>query len=155
MSSLKQKATTGLKWSAVERLATQAVQLLVMLLLARQLGPQAFGLVGMLAVFIAVSQVFVDSGMTSALIRKLDRTEADFSTTFYFNIVVAVICYAILYLTAPSIARFYQQPELIELTRVLGLVVMVNAFAVIQKAKLTIVMDFKTQAKASLLSVLL
>lgn len=67
MSSLKQKATTGLKWSAVERLATQAVQLLVMLLLARQLGPQAFGLVGMLAVFIAVSQVFVDSGMTSAV----------------------------------------------------------------------------------------
>lgn len=155
MSSLKQKATTGLKWSAIERLATQAVQLLVMLLLARQLGPQAFGLVGMLAVFIAISQVFVDSGMTSALIRKLDRTEADFSTAFYFNIVVAAICYAILYLTAPSIARFYQQPELIELARVLGLVIMANAFAVIQKAKLTIVMDFKTQAKASLLSVLL
>ncbi|KGK10161.1 lipopolysaccharide biosynthesis protein [Vibrio navarrensis] len=155
MSSLKQKATTGLKWSAIERLATQAVQLLVMLLLARQLGPQAFGLVGMLAVFIAISQVFVDSGMTSALIRKLDRTEADFSTAFYFNIVIAVICYALLYLTAPSIARFYQQPELIELARVLGLVIMVNAFAVIQKAKLTIVMDFKTQAKASLLSVLL
>ncbi|MGY5651347.1 lipopolysaccharide biosynthesis protein [Vibrio cincinnatiensis] len=155
MSSLKQKATTGLKWSAIERLATQAVQLLVMLLLARQLGPQAFGLVGMLAVFIAISQVFVDSGMTSALIRKLDRTEADFSTAFYFNIVVAAICYAILYLTAPSIAGFYQQPELTELARVLGLVIIVNAFAVIQKAKLTIVMDFKTQAKASLLSVLL
>lgn len=155
MSSLKQKATTGLKWSAIERLATQAVQLLVMLLLARQLGPQAFGLVGMLAVFIAISQVFVDSGMTSALIRKLDRTEADFSTAFYFNIVVAIICYALLYLTAPSIARFYQQPELIELARVLGLVVIINALAVIQKAKLTIVMDFKTQAKASLVSVLL
>ncbi|NAW68161.1 oligosaccharide flippase family protein [Vibrio sp. V30_P3S12P165] len=155
MSSLKQKATAGLKWSAIERLATQAVQLLVMLLLARQLGPQAFGLVGMLAVFIAISQVFVDSGMTSALIRKLDRTEEDFSTAFYFNIVVAIICYMLLYLTAPSIARFYQQPELIELARVLGLVIMVNAFAVIQKAKLTIVMDFKTQAKASLLSVLL
>ena len=155
MSSLKQKATTGLKWSAIERLATQAVQLLVMLLLARQLGPQAFGLVGMLAVFIAISQVFVDSGMTSALIRKLDRTEEDFSTAFYFNIVVAIICYTLLYQTAPSIARFYQQPELIELARVLGLVIMINAFAVIQKAKLTIVMDFKTQAKASLLSVLL
>lgn len=94
-SNLKQKTTSGLKWSAIERLATQAIQLVVMLVLARMLGPQAFGLIGMLAIFIAVSQVFVDSGLSSALIRKLDRTELDYSTAFYFNIAIAL--FAILF----------------------------------------------------------
>ncbi|WP_265524943.1 oligosaccharide flippase family protein, partial [Providencia rustigianii] len=146
---------SGLKWSAIERLATQVVQLAVMLVLARMLGPQAFGLIGMLAVFIAVSQVFVDSGLSSALIRKLDRTEEDYSTAFYFNIVIALICYAILYFSAPYIADFYKQPELTSLTRVLSLVVIINALAIIQRTKLSINMDFKTQAKASLAAVII
>ncbi|MCE4935499.1 lipopolysaccharide biosynthesis protein [Aliivibrio fischeri] len=153
MPSLRQKTTDSLKWSAIERLVTQMVQFAVMLFLARLLGPDAFGLIGMLTVFIAISQVFVDSGMTSALIRKLDRTEQDFSTAFYFNIIVALLCYLLLYLLAPSIAHFYGQLELTSLTRVLAIVVIVNGFCVIQRAKLTIRMDFKTQAKASLLSV--
>ncbi len=145
--------SNGLKWSAIERLTTQAVQLLVMLYLARLLGPNAFGLVGMLAVFIAISQVFVDSGFSSALIRNTERKEVDFSTTFYFNIVISVCCYALLFLSAPYIAAFFEEPELRWLTRVLGIVVIINSFAVVQRAKLTINMDFKIQAKASLLSV--
>ncbi|EMC2742557.1 oligosaccharide flippase family protein [Providencia rettgeri] len=154
-NNLKQKATSGLKWSAIERLATQVVQLAVMLVLARMLGPHAFGLIGMLAVFIAVSQVFVDSGLSSALIRKQDRTEEDYSTAFYFNIVIAFICYAILYFSAPYITDFYKQPELTSLTRVLSLVVIINALAIIQRTKLSINMDFKTQAKASLAAVII
>ncbi|EOD8960495.1 lipopolysaccharide biosynthesis protein, partial [Providencia stuartii] len=152
-SNLKQKTTSGLKWSAIERLATQAIQLVVMLVLARMLGPQAFGLIGMLAIFIAVSQVFVDSGLSSALIRKLDRTELDYSTAFYFNIAIALVCYLILYISAPYIADFYKQPELTSLTRVLALVIIINALAIIQRTKLSINMDFKTQAKASLAAV--
>lgn len=143
----------GLKWSAIERLATQVIQLIVMLFLARLLGPNAFGLVGMLAVFIAISQAFVDSGFSSALIRYTKRSEIDFSTTFYFNIVVSVCCYVVLFFSAPYIAAFFEESQLIELTRVLGLVVIINSFAIVQRAKLTINMDFKTQAKASLLSV--
>lgn len=153
MSSITHKTTNGLKWSAIERIATQAVQLVVMLILGRMLGPKAFGLVGMLAIFIAIAQTFVDSGFSSALIRKQDRNEEDYSTTFYFNIVVAIICYSTLFAAAPYIAEFYQQPELINLTRLLGLVVITNAFAVVQRARLSVLMDFKTQAKASLLSV--
>ncbi|WP_279131741.1 lipopolysaccharide biosynthesis protein [Photobacterium phosphoreum] len=153
MSSIKQKTTNGLKWSAIERIATQAVQLIVMLILGRMLGPEAFGLVGMLAIFIAISQTFVDSGFSSALIRKQDRSEADYATTFYFNIVISLICYVLLFICAPYIADFYQQPELINLTRVLGIVVLVNAFTVVQRTRLTVAMDFKTQAKASILSV--
>lgn len=145
--------SNGLKWSAIERLATQLIQLIVMLYLARLLGPNAFGLVGMLAVFIAISQAFVDSGFSSALIRHTERTEEDFSTTFYFNIAVGFLCYAILFVAAPYVANFFDQPELISLLRVLGLTVIVNSFAIVQRAKLTIDMDFKTQAKASLISV--
>ncbi|MCG6223066.1 lipopolysaccharide biosynthesis protein [Vibrio diabolicus] len=153
MSELQSKTTAGLKWSAIERLATQAIQLIIMLVLARMLGPHAFGLIGMLAVFIAVCQVFVDSGFSSALIRKTDRTESDFSTAFYFNIAVSLVCYAALFISAPYIADFYQQPTLIDLTRVLGITVFVNSLSLVQRAKLTIEMDFKTQAKASLVSV--
>ncbi len=151
--NLKQKTTSSLKWSAIERLATQLVQLIVMLVLARILGPHAFGLIGMLAVFIAVSQVFVDSGLSSALIRKLDRSELDYSTAFYFNIGIALACYTLLYFCAPYIAHFYQKPELAPLTRVLALVVIINSFGIIQRTKLSIKMDFKTQAKASLIAV--
>lgn len=151
---MEMKSTAnGLKWGAIERLATQAIQLIVMLYLARLLGPEAFGLVGMLAVFIAISQTFVDSGFSSALIRNTDRTEKDFSTTFYFNIGVGVFCYAVLFIAAPYIATFFDQAALISLLRVLGLTVIVNSFAIVQRAKLTIDMDFKTQAKASLISV--
>ncbi|MDO7830236.1 lipopolysaccharide biosynthesis protein [Providencia alcalifaciens] len=151
--NLKQKTTSSLKWSAIERLATQLVQLIVMLVLARILGPHAFGLIGMLAVFIAVSQVFVDSGLSSALIRKLDRSELDYSTAFYFNIGIALVCYTLLYFGAPYIASFYNQPELTSLTRILALVVIINSFGIIQRTKLSIKMDFKTQAKASLIAV--
>ncbi|QXB05531.1 lipopolysaccharide biosynthesis protein [Providencia rettgeri] len=151
--NLKQKTTSSLKWSAIERLVTQFIQLIVMLVLARILGPQAFGLIGMLAVFIAVSQVFVDSGLSSALIRKLDRSELDYSTAFYFNIGIALVCYTLLYFCAPYIASFYNQPELTSLTRILALVVIINSFGIIQRTKLSIKMDFKTQAKASLIAV--
>ncbi|WP_193039069.1 lipopolysaccharide biosynthesis protein [Pseudoalteromonas nigrifaciens] len=147
--------TSALKWSAIERLATQFIQLIIMLFLARLLGPNAFGLVGMLAVFIAIAQAFVDSGFSSALIRHTERTEADFSTTFYFNIIVSLCCYFILFISAPFIADFFEQPILSELLRVLGVVVIINSFAIVQRAKLIITMNFKTQAKASLIGVVL
>lgn len=151
--NLKQKTTSGLKWSAIERLATQLVQLIIMLILARLLGPSSIGLVGMLAVFIAIAQVFVDSGFSNALIRKQDRTELDYSTAYIFNILVALACYCFLFFLAPYIASFYQQPTLIELLRVLSLVIIINSFGIIQRTQLTCNMDFKTQAKCSLISV--
>ncbi|MEQ4732336.1 lipopolysaccharide biosynthesis protein [Providencia rettgeri] len=151
--NLKQKTTSGLKWSAIEKLTTQFVQLVIMLLLARLLGPASIGLVGMLAVFIAIAQVFVDSGFSNALIRKQDRTELDYSTAFIFNIVISIICYSTLFFTAPFIADFYQQPALIELLRTLSLVIIINSFSIIQKTQFTCEMDFKTQAKCSLISV--
>lgn len=155
MTDLASKTKKGLQWSALERFLTQGIQLAITLYLARLLGPTAFGLVGMLAVFIAIANVFVDSGFTSALIRKTDRTESDLVTAFYYNIAMAGLCYFALYTSAPLVADFYQQAELQTLLRILGLVVLINAFTLIPRVKLNVVMDFKTQAKISVLSVLI
>ncbi|MGL5906301.1 MAG: lipopolysaccharide biosynthesis protein [Shewanella sp.] len=154
MSDLATKATKGLKWSALERFLTQGIQLLITLYLAKLLGPTTFGLVGMLAVFIAIANVFVDSGFTSALIRKTDRSESDFVTAFYYNIAMAAVCYLVIYFSAPFVANFYKLSELQTLLRVLGLTVLINAFTLIPRIKLNVAMDFKTQAKISVLSVL-
>lgn len=155
MTDLASKTKKGLQWSALERFLTQGIQLAITLYLARLLGPIAFGLVGMVAVFIAIANVFVDSGFTSALIRKTDRTESDLVTAFYYNIAMAGLCYLALYISAPFVADFYQQAELQTLLRVLGLAVLINAFTLIPRVKLNVAMDFKTQAKISVLSVLI
>lgn len=155
MTDLASKTKKGLQWSALERFLTQGIQLAITLYLARLLGPTAFGLVGMLAVFIAIANVFVDSGFTSALIRKTDRTESDLVTAFYYNIAMAGLCYFALYISAPWVANSYQQAELQTLLRILGLAVLINAFTLIPRVKLNVAMDFKTQAKISVLSVLI
>ncbi|HHC6523973.1 TPA: lipopolysaccharide biosynthesis protein [Vibrio parahaemolyticus] len=155
MVNLTTQTQKGLKWSAIERILTQGIQLAITLLLARILGPTAFGLVGMLAVFIAIANVFVDSGFTSALIRKTDRSESDLVTAFYYNIAMAVLCYLVLYNSAPAIAKFYQQTELQAVLRLLGVAVLINALTLIPRVKLNVAMDFKTQAKISIISVVI
>jgi len=152
MSDLSGQTKSGLKWSAIDRILTQVIQLVVMLILARLLGPSAFGLIAMLSVFISISNAFVDSGFTSALIRKTNRDNTDLVTAFYYNILIGCICYILLYLSAPFIANFYQQSELQPLLRVLGLVVLVNSFIMIPRVILSVAMDFKSQAKVSVLS---
>jgi len=148
------KTVSSLKWSAIERITTQGVQLFVTILLARMLGPEAYGLIGLLTIFIVVSQVFVDSGFSQALIRKQDSSEVDYCTCFYFNVVVSLLFYFILFCLAPFIALFFEHSELEVLTRVIGLIVIINSFSIIQKVKLTVTMDFKTLAKVSFISVL-
>lgn len=123
--------------------------------MARILTPADYGLVGMLAIFIAVSQSLIDSGFSQALIRKQDRSEIDNSTVFYFNIGVGIVLYILLFFTAPLIAKFYNEPQLIPITRIVGLSLVFNSFAVVQRALLTINLDFKTQAKASFVGAIL
>ncbi len=155
MSSLKQKATKGVLWSAIERFSAQGVQFILGIIVARLLLPADYGLIGMLAIFLAISQAFIQSGFGAALIQKQNRDELDFSTTFYFNIVVASFFYLLLYFSAPFIADFYKQPLLIPLTRVVGITLIIDSFAVVQRTKYNIELDFKTQTKASLSSILI
>lgn len=147
--SLKHKALSGTIWSMFERFSVQGIQFLVMIIMARVLTPNDYGLVGMLAIFIAISQSLIDSGFSQALIRKQNRTEVDNSTVFYFNIVVGVVLYMTLFFIAPLIADFYDEPILIPLTRVISLSIIVNSFVVVQRALLSVKIDFKTQAKAT------
>ena len=149
-SSLKQKTVKGVLWSSLERFSVQGIQFLVMIVMANMLTPHDYGLIAMLAVFIAVSQSLVDSGFSQALIRKQVPSEIDNSTVFYFNIVVGLLLYGLLFIAAPFIADFYNEPQLICITRVIGLSVLINSFVVVQRALLTIKIDFKTQAKAAL-----
>lgn len=150
--TLKGKTVKGVVWSALERFSVQGVSFVVMIIMARMLSPNEYGLVGMLTVFLAISQSLVDSGFSQALMRKMDRTETDNSTAFYFNVVVGIIMYALLCLCAPLIARFYDEPLLADITRVIGLSVVINSLVVVQRALFTSDLDFRTQAKASLLA---
>lgn len=153
--SLKQQTATGIKWSAIERFANQLMHFVVSVVLARLLAPSTFGLVSMVTIFIAISRVFVNSGFAQALVRKPDRTELDNCTAFYFNIVVGAVCYALLYVCAPLIAKFYNEPLLTPITRLVGITVLINSLMVVQHALLTLKMDFKTISKASVTASLL
>ena len=104
--SLKKQAINGVIWSSIERFSVQGIQFLIMIVMARLLSPNDYGLVGMLTVFIAIAQTLIDSGFSQALIRKQNRTETDNSTAFYFNIIVGICIYLIFYLSAPNIAWF-------------------------------------------------
>ena len=153
--SLKERTFYGIMWSGVERFSVGGIMFLLQIVMARMLSPEDYGIVGMLAIFVAVAQSFVDSGFSNALIQKNDRTELDYSTVFYFNVVVGCVFYLLLFFSSPFIASFYKTPILLELTRVIGLSILFNSLTVVQRAKMTIAIDFKTQTKASFLAVVL
>lgn len=148
--SLKQATTKGLFWSSVERFSNQGVQFVFSIILARLLSPSDYGIIAMVTIFFAVAQSFVDSGFSNALVRKTDRVEEDLSTCFYFNIGVGIIAYIVLFLIAPLVANFYNQPILSPIIRITGLGVILNSLCVVQQALFTIKIDFKSQAKITL-----
>ena len=151
MSSLKEKTVKGVMWSSLDRFSTQGIQFVFSILIARLLLPSDYGIVAMLGIFLAISQTFIDSGFSTALIRKIDRTEADYCTVFYFNIVVGLFFYGVLWFASPWIASFYNIPLLEDVTKVLSLTFVFSSFSGIQNARLSIAIDFKTRAKISVI----
>lgn len=154
-ASLESKAIRGVFWSAIERLGPQAVQLIVSIILARLLLPEQFGLIGMLAIFMALGQVMLHSGFGAALIQKQDVTEVHYNSVFYTNIFISMLATGVLYLAAPLIARFYGEPILISLTRLLSLSFIISAFGLIHVFLMTKKLDFKTQTKVSLIAAII
>ena len=155
MSSLRDKTVKGVIWSSVDRFSAQGIQFVFSILIARLLVPEDYGVIAMLNIFLAVSQTFIDSGFSTALIRKVDRTETDFSTVFYFNIAVAVVFYFALFFSAPAIANFYNTPLLESITKIVALNLIIGSLSGIHNAKLSIAIDFKSRAKVSIVSTLL
>lgn len=154
-SSLKEKTVKGVMWSSIDRFSTQGIQFVFSILIARLLLPSDYGVVAMLNIFLAISQSFVDSGFGIALVRKLDRTEKDFCTVFYFNIVVGFFFYAVLWLASPYIAVFYEIPLLEKVTKVMALTFVFFSFSAVHGSKLSIAIDFKTNAKISIIVTIL
>lgn len=152
--SLKDKTVKGVVWSSIDRFTSQGISFVFSLLIARMLMPSDYGVIAMLGIFMAVSGCFIDSGFSTALVRKIDRTETDFSTVFYFNNVVAILFYGLLWLASPIIADFYDLPLLEDVTKVVGLNLVIGALGGIQNAKLSIAIDFKTRAKISVITTL-
>lgn len=105
-TSLKQKTVSGIWWSGIERFAVQGIQFLIQILMARLLLPSDYGIIGMLAIFMAISQSFIDSGFSNALMQKKDRNVADYSTVFYFNIVIGIIAYLIMFILGTLYCQF-------------------------------------------------
>lgn len=143
--SLKKQSIQGVIWTGIQQFGSQGISFIVSIILARLLTPSEFGLVAMILVFISISQTILDSGLSQSLIRTADPDTLDYSTVFYFNLVVSLLLYGILYLSAPFISVFYEQPALIMLLRVLGLILIVKAFSIVQLTKLTKEMNFKLQ----------
>ncbi len=148
--SLRNQARSGMVWTFAQQFGNQLVGFGVSLVLARILLPEEFGLIGMIAIFISVGQTLVQSGLTQSLIRTTDISHADYSTVFFYNLFASIFIYALIYLGAPFIADFYEQPILTNLTRLYCLVFIINGFSAVQQARFTRHMNFKVQTIISL-----
>ena len=137
------KVFKGVIWASIQRFGTMIISFVTNIVLARLLTPDDFGTIGMLLLFLAIANTFVDSGFGSALIQKKDATQTDFSTVFFINLGLSVFIYAILFFGAPAVARFYDVDILCPLLRAQGLVLILHAFSIIQTAILRKKMDFR------------
>ena len=155
MSELKENTISGVKWSAIGRFSTQGIGFIIGLILARLLSPADYGVVGMVGIFFAIAQTFIDSGFGSALIRKTDCSDVDYSTAFYFNAAVGLLCCVILSCFAPFIADFFNTPILSDIVVVMSVNMFIGSLSIVQGARLTAAIDFKSQAKISLVTTIL
>ena len=150
--NLKKKAASGMVWSAIQKYSTMLITFISGIILARLLMPEDYGAIGMLLIFMSLAEVFIDAGFGSALIQKKKPTQTDYSTVFYFNIVMSVILYGVIYLSAPAIAEFYRMPILCKVLRVQGLILFVYAFSIIQRNQIRKNLKFKLLSKVTITS---
>lgn len=151
-ASLKDKTVSGVGWSAADAFLGQGVTFLVGIVLARILSPAEYGLIGIVTIFTTVLTGIVDSGFSNALIRKQKVSNDDYNTMFITNMVFSIVLFLLLFLCAPLIAKFFERPELVSLTRVMGLILIIQALSLVQNTILSKRIDFKTKTKASVVA---
>ncbi len=151
--SLKDKTVKGTFWSGIDNVANYVVSFVISIILARLLSPEDYGLIGIVLIFTGISETIINGGFVNALIRKKDVTEADYNTVFVINIVVSVLLYMLLFVSAPHIASFFYRSELVELTRLSSIRVVIGALALVPRVVLTKKLDFKTQTKITVITV--
>lgn len=143
MANKKNGIKGGLLWSFCERISAQLVSTIVTIILARLLDPAHYGIISIVTVFITFCDVFVTSGMGSALVQKKVATERDYNTAFYISLTISVLLYMLLFIVAPWIADFYAMPVLVWVLRVMALRLPLTAFNSIQQARVQRNMQFK------------
>lgn len=156
MKSVRDATFNGAKWGMIEKISVQGVRFVLSIVMARLLAPSDYGAVSMILFFIVIGDILVDGGFNNALIRRKAQSQKDYSTVFYFNILVAVCCYVAIYFLAPLVAKFFHLELLKTLLRVQALALVLNSLFAVQMTRLTINLDFKAIAQcnfcASLLS---
>lgn len=152
--NLKSRTAKGIGWGFTENMLGSGIFGVANIVLAHILSPEDFGIIGMTAIFMTLSNSLVDSGFANALTRKKEVTSKDLDTVFYFNLAVSSFLYVVLYLTAPLIAGFFSQEILVKVIRILSLSLIINAFGIVHKILLYRRIDFKTQAWISFVSAL-
>ena len=155
MQSVKQTTISSAKWSTIEKFSVQGARFVLGILMARLLTPGDYGVISMITIFIVISETFVDSGFSLALVRQKTSSKEDYSTVFYFNLIIALVCYGILFVASPYIAVFFKSPIITSVLRIQSLTVIINSLMSVYVAKMTIDLDFKAIAMRSLLSSLL
>lgn len=140
-------------WKLLEKCSVQVVTFIVTILLARLLTPNEYGIVAIITIFINLANVIVDGGLNTALIQKKNADNIDFSTILYASIVLSVIVYLVLYISAPYIAAFYENDALVPVVRVLSITVIPCAINAVQKAYVSKYLLFRTMCYCSLVSV--
>jgi len=150
--SLKERTVRGMIWSFLDSFSAQIITFIVGIILARLLEPQVFGLVGMITIFIALSETFIGSGFGSALIRKSDCSQTDYSTVFLFNLGAGLFFFLLLFILAQPISNFFNEPQLTSIVRVLSFVLIIDSLSIVQRTILTKNIDFRLQAKISVIS---
>lgn len=150
--SLKDKTVKGVAWSGIDNVSQMGVSFVVGIVLANLLSPDDYGLLGLITIVTAICTTLVNGGFTTALIRKIDITDDDYNTVFITNLGISVLLYAIIYFCSPFIADFFHREELISLTRVSSIGLIIGAFSLVQSARLTKRIDFKSQTKITLIA---
>lgn len=153
--SLKTKTVNGVFWSAVDRFSALGIQMICTLIVAHILTPADFGILGMISVFTAVGLTIIDSGFASAIIRRKDVTNIDYTSVFYFNVAISIFLYAIFYILSPFIASFYNEPELTAICRITFLILPISALGIVQNTILIKNIDFRSLAVISVISALI
>lgn len=153
--NLQHKTFYGIIWGFMEKFSMQLVTFCVGIILARLLSPSDYGLIAMAAVFVAISQIVVDSGFSSALIRKADRTDLDYSTVFDINVGLSVVMGGLLCISSHWIAAFYNEPQLVGIISLNGLYVFLGSFISVQRTKLIADLQFKTRSKINIINSLI
>ncbi len=151
--NLKKKTLIALIWSFIDKCGQQVLYFISGIILANLLTPEDYGKIGVLAIFITLSSILIDSGFGSALIRKKEATNADFSTIFYFNLGISLIFYIILFTTAPLIARFFEIPSLTIICRILFLTIILHGLSLIQQVQLTKKIAFTHLARINITAI--